>query len=171
MELNFSFDALSHWGRREWAVPLTSIACLTATALGRHLYYNYIHDKVIFDEPIPFKDFPPQSSFDVKRHSTYPSSYLNAWYHLCDSTELKESMMLEFHVVGQTLILWRKSDGTVVCQDAYCPHAGKSKISLPKSYFIGICFQVLTWLLVVASLKVTACFVHSTIGLSTVTER
>lgn len=103
------------------AVPAAIIGSVFGT---RHLYYKYIHDRVIFDEPIPFRDFPPQSNFDARRHDTYPSSYLNAWYHLCDCSELKINKMLEFHVVGQTLILWRKSDGTVVCQDAYCPHAG-----------------------------------------------
>jgi hypothetical protein len=109
---------------KSWILGAT-VACTGSALLARHMYYKYIHERVIFDEPIPFKDFPPQSSFDKKRHATYPSSYMNAWYHLCDCDQLGVGKMLEFHVVGQTLILWRKADGEVVCQDAYCPHAGK----------------------------------------------
>lgn len=105
-------------------IATTAAFCASSTILGRYIYYKYIHDKVIFDQPIPYKDFPPSPSYDKRRHATYPSSYLNAWYHLCDSNELEANKMIEFHVVGQTLILWRKSDGTIVCQDAFCPHAG-----------------------------------------------
>lgn len=131
---NAQYADLSNWifsiskiipNEKKWLVP----AAVPLVAVGsvitvRHMYYKYIHDRVIFDEPIPFSDIPPQSTFDKRRHDTYPSSYLNAWYHLCDSSQLEVNQLLEFHVVGQTLILWRKSDGTVVCQDAYCPHAG-----------------------------------------------
>ena len=113
---------------RDLLVGAAAASLGSALAL-RHAYYKYIRDKVIFNEPIPFKDFQPQSQFDKLRHDTYPSSYLNAWYHLCDSDQLKVGQMLEFHVVGQTLILWRKSDGEVVCQDAYCPHAGANLAS------------------------------------------
>lgn len=175
MKLNFNSVLLSDWGSSRWAVPLSSIACVAAaTATARHMYYKYIHDQVIFDKPIPFKDFPPQSSFDTRRHSAYPSSYLNAWYHLCDCSELKETKMLEFHVVGQVLILWRKTDGSVVCQDAFCPHAGKLLYlhdRILERRFTCPFSQGPILLPVAAQSKTIVSFVHSTIGPLTVTGR
>jgi hypothetical protein len=92
-----------------------------------HSYLSNLYNLIIFDEPVPFADFPSISDHHKRRHATYPSSYMNAWYHLCDKEDLdKADGPLEFHMVGQVLALWKKSDGTPVCQSAYCPHLGNT---------------------------------------------
>ena len=68
---------------------------------------------------------PSRKEHDRRRHMTYPQVFVpNSWYHLCDSSELKKGRVMEIRALGQTLVLWRASDGTAVCQDAFCLHIG-----------------------------------------------
>lgn len=69
---------------------------------------------------------PCRDEHDRRRHETYPRSFVpNTWYHLCDSEELKAGgAVKEIRALGQTLVLWRASDGSPVCQDAFCLHIG-----------------------------------------------
>lgn len=61
---------------------------------------------------------------DHRRHLTYPQPISNTWYHICDSEEVKINAVLEVRALGQVFVVWRKSDGTVVCQNAFCLHLG-----------------------------------------------
>lgn len=66
----------------------------------------------------------PRAEHDRKRQATYPDLIFNAWYHICDSKDLKIGEVKEIRALGRTFVVWRTSDGTPVCQDAFCIHLG-----------------------------------------------
>ena len=66
----------------------------------------------------------PNIEYHKRRQLTYPDLILNTWYHLCDSEELKIGEVKEVRALGRVFVLWRNSEGKVVCQDAFCIHLG-----------------------------------------------
>ena len=114
----FAYD--NRWG-------FATAAAVTAgtAAISRYVYVKHIRDKIIWNRPIPFNDdIPLVPDYQKRKHLGYPTGNFNAWYHLCDSEELKIGQVLEIHYVGQVLALWRNDEGKPVCQEAFCPHLG-----------------------------------------------
>ena len=66
----------------------------------------------------------PRQRHDARRYETYPGAVPNAWYCVCDEAELhKAGGVLEVRVCDLVLVVWQ-SEGSVVVQDAFCPHLG-----------------------------------------------
>ena len=48
----------------------------------------------------------------------------NQWYVILRSREVKQKKIVSILRMGERLVLWRDSQGTVVCQADHCPHRG-----------------------------------------------
>lgn len=48
----------------------------------------------------------------------------NQWYAVLESKEVKSGRLTGVQRMGERLVFWRKSDGSVVCMRDQCPHLG-----------------------------------------------
>ena len=79
----------------KWSIAGVTVTATGTLLLARHWYSKYVQDKIIFDRNIPFNyDIPSVSDYQKRKHLSYPTAYMNAWYHLCDSNQLKEGQVL-----------------------------------------------------------------------------
>ncbi|MFH7029317.1 MAG: Rieske 2Fe-2S domain-containing protein [Heteroscytonema crispum UTEX LB 1556] len=53
-----------------------------------------------------------------------PERFIEGWYWLIPSRELKKGRVKPVNLLGKELAIYRGTDGTVVAVDAYCPHMG-----------------------------------------------
>jgi nitrite reductase/ring-hydroxylating ferredoxin subunit len=58
------------------------------------------------------------------RSKSYPASYPNGWYKLCESSDLAVGAVLELQVCGKVFCVFRGESGNVTIFDAYCIHLG-----------------------------------------------
>eukprot|EP01038_Epipyxis_sp_PR26KG_P014942 gene14942-20100_t len=102
----------------------TLASCISLYGFNRFLRY-YFDDMILKDAPVIGKKYiPTRVDHDRRRGMTYPEVITNTWYHLCDSNEVIAGKVIEIRAIGHVFVLWRNSDGNVVCQDAYCLHLG-----------------------------------------------
>eukprot|EP01031_Cornospumella_fuschlensis_P031625 gene31625-38219_t len=100
-------------------------------SISAYMIYLYYEDKIwkwakstfILQFPVDCNSFA-RTQHDERRQKTYPNVYANTWYHFVDSDELKPGQVMEIRALNHTFVLWRKADGTPVCQDAFCLHLG-----------------------------------------------
>mmetsp|Transcript_26227 Transcript_26227/g.38867 ORF Transcript_26227/g.38867 Transcript_26227/m.38867 type:complete len:440 (+) Transcript_26227:92-1411(+) len=80
---------------------------------------------ILRNRPVDTASLPSRKDHDRRRYETYPhNAVANTWYQICDSDELKDGRVIEVRALGQTLAVWRSSDGQPVCHDAFCLHLG-----------------------------------------------
>lgn len=103
------------------------------TAMVTYLIYLYFEEDlykwvnrnfILQNKTTADDDLPSRVQHDQRRQATYPVLYPNTWYHFADTDELTPGKVMEVRALNQTFVLWRKADGTPVCQDAYCLHLG-----------------------------------------------
>jgi nitrite reductase/ring-hydroxylating ferredoxin subunit len=108
-----------------------SYEAFVITALCSIIFIFVYHLKLklsalfLVNRPVDMKSLPSRDDHDRRRGLTYPCNPIsNTWYHICDSDELKDGRVLEIRAVGQTMAVWRTSEGKPICHDAFCPHLG-----------------------------------------------
>ena len=91
-----------------------------------HLYTTLISDGLIISSrSIDMKSMPSRIDHDRRRMLTYPYTPIaNTWYHLCDTSQLKNGKVIEVRALGLTLAIWMDKDNKPVVHDAFCLHLG-----------------------------------------------
>jgi cholesterol 7-dehydrogenase len=72
------------------------------------------------------------------RLESYPPPFLNSWYKLFDSDEVKKGEIKFLTCCNQDLVVFRGQDGVAHVVDAYCPHLGAN---IGTGKVVGNCIQ------------------------------
>lgn len=128
---NFTFVPLCGILAGVFALQFLQVYWVLYVSLTAFIFFSYYEEKIlawmyanlIMQKPIDYQAIP-RVDHDKKRGMTYPTTMPNTWYHFVDSSELTVGKVMEVRALNRTFVLWRATDGTPVCQDAYCVHLG-----------------------------------------------
>lgn len=107
-----------------WILLIVMLALLVFYLSYQENIRRWVEDTFILQMPCDSNSLPSRREHDFRRNLTYPPLVPNAWYHLCDASDLPPGKVLEFRACNQVFVVWRGKDGIPVCQDAYCLHQG-----------------------------------------------
>ncbi len=69
-------------------------------------------------------NYQPENSYPRQKIFNHSQRFIEGWYWVIPSRRLKRGRIKSVKIVGRELIIYRSTDGQLICCDAYCPHMG-----------------------------------------------
>ncbi len=69
-------------------------------------------------------NYQSENSYPRQKVFNHSQRFIEGWYWATPSRVLKKGEIKTVEIVGRELIIYRSTDGQLICCDAYCPHLG-----------------------------------------------